>query len=255
MRAKSTLVLLVVILTAGLSVGQGNAEEAESGGMRLPRKFGVGLTFYTQEQDYVIDSLVVGFPGFNPSMTKNLKVDNNIQSIHLRADYWVLPFLNVMGMVGRLDGETNVKISELQLPIPLTDLTIGYDGVMYGGGVTLAAGYKRYFATLTTYYTGSDLDITDSSVKALVIAPKAGVRFKRGAVWAGAMYQDAEEDHKGQYVIPGLGKVPFSVVLHQAKPWNFQVGARAGITEHIGLMFEGGLGNRMSADIHGEYRF
>ena len=39
-------------------------------------------------------------------------------------DVWLLPFLNVFGLVGTIDGSTEVDFSDVPLPFPLGKLAI-----------------------------------------------------------------------------------------------------------------------------------
>ena len=106
----------------------------------IPNPFGIGLSFYNQSQPYEITSLEVQFPGFDPSLLSDFDVDNQTTSYHLRFDYWILPFLNIFGLVGDLDGRTRVNVGELDigLPIDLGELTIDTSGTTYGVGLVLA---------------------------------------------------------------------------------------------------------------------
>ncbi len=243
--------ILALSLLVGVSGAWAQAESEEKG----PRPLGIGISLYAQNQDYVIDSLSLGLPGISPDVAKGLSVTNDTTTIHATFDYWLLPFLDVLALVGQVKGETDVKVSQLNFGIPLSDITVEYDGIVYGAGFTLAAGHGRFFTTLTTQYTGTDLDLTDSSVTAWILTPRAGITFSKGAVYAGAMYQKAEEEHKGQYTVPIFGTVPFSVTLHESQPWNFIAGAHFGLGEHWGVKVEGGLGNRTAGLLHVDYRF
>ena len=75
-------------------------------------------------------------------------------------------FSTSISLGGQIDGNTTVKLSDvdLGLPILLNDIKIDYSGIMYGGGVTLAFGGKKWFTTLTYDITRTDLDVTSSSV-------------------------------------------------------------------------------------------
>ena len=138
---------------------------------------------------------------------------------------------------------------------PCHNLKVNYSGFMYGGGATLAFGGKGWFATVTYDLTETDLDIATSSVSAWVLTPRVGLTFKSAAIWVGAMYQNAEETHEGVWEMPFLGAVPYSAVLEQSEPWNYQIGMIAGLGEHWNLNFEGGVGNRKSVLAALEYRF
>ncbi len=248
--------IFVFLVCAGLHMAFAETEDFKKlpEGMRLPLRYGIGFTFYTQSQNYIIDSLDVGIPIFNPAMADLIKVKNDTTTEHISVDCWLLPFLDVEALVGRVHGTTKVKISELRLPIPLSDLTIKYDGLVYGTGLTLAGGHDRYFGSFTTQYTGTDLNLNESSVTAIVLTPKAGVTFSRAAIWAGAMYQRAKEDHRGRYTIPFFGNVSYSVKLHEKSPWNFQAGFTSELAKHWLIVAEGGLGDRKSLLARIEYR-
>jgi hypothetical protein len=226
-------------------------------GHQLPMKWGIGLTVYNQTQPYDIVSLQIPLGGIDLGAADGLEIDNTIDSYHLKFDYWLFPFLNVYLLGGSIDGTTTVKLSnvDLGLPITLNNIKIDYSGVMYGGGATLAVGGKGWFASLTYDLTETELDVATSSVSAWVLTPRVGMTFAGAAVWVGAMYQSAEETHEGVWEMPYLGAVPFNVVLEQADPWNYQIGMIAGLSEHWNLTFEGGFGNRKAVLAALEYRF
>jgi hypothetical protein len=248
------LFLAILALAAGPAEAQ---SQRTMHGIELPNPFGVGITVYDQTQGYEIDRLEVGLPGLDPEVLQDLDVDNHTTSYHLRLDYWLLPFLNVFGLVGQIDGKTTVDLQgiDIGLPVPINDLTVEYEGTAYGLGFVLAGGWKRFFATVEYYYTETDLDVSTSSVEATVIMPTVGYRTEGGALWIGAMYQDAQEHHQGNFELPYVGAVPFDVMLQEAEPWNYMVGATAGLGEHWVMILQGGFGKRDAAQVTLEYRF
>ncbi len=227
-----------------------------TGGMQLPSPLGIGLTLYSQNQNYRLESLTLGLPGIDPSVTEGLPVVNRTNSYHLKLDYWVKPYLDLYVIGGRLETTTTVSLKNIDigLPFALGDLVIDNDGWVYGGGLTFAVGGPGWFGSATVTYTKANLAVTDGSVQAWVFTPKLGLTVHGGAVWVGAMYQDAQEKHKGRYTIPYVGEVPFDVVLGEASSWNGLLGATAGLSEHFVLILEGGFGPRHSAMIGLEYR-
>jgi hypothetical protein len=218
--------------------------------------FGIGLTVYNQTQPYEIASLEVQFPGFDPSLLSDFQVENNTTNIHVRFDYWILPFFNIFGLIGDNSGTTRVNIGELDLglPVDLDRLTIDTAGTTYGIGAVLAFGGETWFTTLAYDYTESDLDVATSSVRGQVVAPKFGLRTKSGAVWVGAMYQEAEEKHEGIFDLPFVGAVPFKVELNEAESWNYLLGATTGLSEHWVLILQAGFGERKSVLTTLQYR-
>lgn len=226
-------------------------------GHQLPMKWGIGATLYNQTQPLNIVSLQIPIAGLDLSAADGLDIENNTDAYHFKFDYWLFPFLNVFLLGGQIDGTTTVKLSgvDLGLPITLNNIKIDYSGVMYGGGATLAFGGKGWFTTLTYDLTETDLDVATSAVSAWVLTPRVGLTFKSAAIWVGAMYQNAEETHEGIFEMPFLGAVPYNAILEQSEPWNYQIGMIAGLGEHWNLTFEGGLGNRKSVLAALEYRF
>jgi hypothetical protein len=252
--------LLILALSLGLPVLAGanplpfGKEHVDPA--RLPLPIGIGLTIYSQNQEYSLARLSFQAPGFEGVNTDGLAISNELDELNLKLDAWILPFLNVFGIIGQLDGSTKVGLSQLELPIQLSDLTVNYDGDVYGGGITLAYGWDRAFASLTGIYTQTSIQGDfDSSVEAFVLTPKIGLAIDRGAVWVGTMYQQADESHAGTIAIPFLGTVPFSVALEEKDAWNFLVGASAHLTDHWTLDLEGGAASRRHASLALTYRF
>jgi hypothetical protein len=247
------------LLGSGSLFAQENVPPEVLGGADLPNPLGVGVTFYNQNQPYQTESLYVEFPGLDQSLLQNLDVENETTTFHLRLDYWLLPFINVFGIVGNIDSSTKVALSSVDLgpyvPVTLTDLKIDLDGTVYGGGLVAAYGGKKWFGTVAYQLTETNLENANSSISAWVLTPKAGLRFKKGAAWVGAMYQNAQEEHGGIFNLEGVGDVPYDVKLKEQKPWNFVVGGTYGFSKHWLVTAQAGFGDRMSALGMVEYRF
>ncbi len=258
-----TLISLIVII---VSVDTACAEERSAlfplgrsgvGDRELPKAFGVSLTVYHQEQDYNLKSLEFSLPGVDPAQLSgilspplDLNVENTTDEINLQLDCWVLPFLNVFGIIGRVDGETKVEMEP-----PLEEITVDYDGLLYGAGLTLAAGGERFFGSLTAVFTSTNLEQEDSSVKAWVFMPRVGIRSGLGQFWIGAMYQQAEEEHSGTETVPLVGNVLYDVELEEEEAWNFLAGMKIDFNDNWKLNLEGGFGKRKQATVSLIYRF
>ena len=259
-RAITSSLLTAAILFGAASTptwAQDQGQVISDSGPRMPMPWGFGFTLYSQNQPYDIVELQVPLAGLDIGAAEDLKIQNFTDSYHLKFDYWVLPFLNLYALGGYIDGDTTVKLSDvdLGLPILLNDLRVEYTGFMYGGGATLAFGGKKWFASLTYDATWTNLDVATSSVSGQVVTPNVGLIFDGAAVWVGAMYQKAEETHEGFWEMPYLGLVPSYVELQQSEPWNYHIGMRAGISKHWDLTFKGGFGKRKSVLAFLGYRF
>ncbi len=251
-----TGVMLLALVSAVPAIAQN--ESGQLNGLKLPPRFGLNVSVYNQTQDYDFVSLQIGLPGIDLSQLERLPVSNETTTTHLQADYWVLPFLNLFGIVGSVSGTTTVRMGDLDvgLPIRLGDLRIHYNGTVYGGGATLAVGNESLFSSLTYEYTSTDLDVTDSKVNAWVTTAKLGRRVTdAGAIWIGMVYQSVEEHHAGNYDLPYVGSFPFDVEFDARQEYNFVVGGIVGLGEHWTVTMEGGIGGRSSALLQVGYRF
>lgn len=243
--------------------------EAEARGYQLPLPFGVGVNYYREQQPFNIKDLQVSRGGDPVSVNEFVQldsVDTTQQNGILRLDSWLFPFLNIYGLVGFTSGEMNGLIVLPEIPslgIPAQDLplNIGYEGPTYGGGATLAGGFKvSDWRTLTLFvvadlnYTVTDLDFTDerlftdTQAEALVFSSRLGLRGRFSeklhlAFWAGAMYQDVSEFLVGRAADESFA---FLVVQDPVAPWNALLGGRLEIGRHWDLMVEGGIGTRTS---------
>lgn len=261
MRNASRIVVVVGVITAlGLSAGaraQGPPFGAAlAQGKKLPLPYGIGVTLYNQNQDYRLDHLALGIPGFDNLPLERLAIDNRITDYDVQFDAWLLPFLNVFGLIGNLDGHTSVDFSKLSLPFPLGRISIDYSGEVYGGGLTLAAGGDVWFTSLTGVMTSSNLHGDfNSSANSLVIMPRLGLHDERGSIWVGAMFLDTTEKHSGIITLPFIGPVPFDVHLKEKNQWNGLAGIHAELAKHWTMELEGGFGQRQSASATVAWRF
>lgn len=223
--------------------------------------WGIGIDFFTMDQQYKIRNLQFDLPGVGLPDPSLLDIENDIQHFDLKLDVWLTPFLNVFGLLGHVDAETVVDFSAAPitgLPIPLSQLPISYDGTVYGGGFTLVYGSDKWFASATTTYTDASLSGDfDSSVQSLSVQPRLGLIRDKWQFWVGGMYLDTEEDHSGIIVlpVPGIPPVPFSVELEGVDKWNTAVGVGHVFSAKAQLSFEVGFGDRDHTLFNFTYRF
>lgn len=232
-----------------------------AGGRELPPTFGIGIDYFKMEQPYQFDSLSFSPPVLPIADPNIIGVKSEIKNVDLKFDVWVFPFLNAFAIYGNIDGQTEVDLSDVGLPIP--PLNINYDGNVYGGGLTLAVGGDRWFASVTSTFTDADVSGDfKSSVKATTIQPRVGVRIgDRAEVWIGGYFIDAEESHSGSIELdlgPGFGGViplDFDVDLSQQEDFNVSVGAHMMLSDAWEATIEVGDGDRSTLLGNLTYRF
>ena len=226
----------------------------------LPIPCGFGVNYYYQRQSYNMKELsldpdVSQLFNLTPS---NLKVKSRVNEVNLKLDAWLLPFLNVFALAGRVEQVS--KISNIPHP-QLNTLQYEDDGYLYGGGVTLAYGVKCFWASLTVADTYADLSNADSWIQAFVLTPKVGVCIdtpwpgKGLNFWVGGMYQQTDEEHSGQWDMPGIGPLKYDAKLNEKEPWNILAGMSTDLWGRVGLEVEAGTGDREQVLTSLTYRF
>ncbi len=258
------LAVLVLPLSAQADALFGNDM---AGDRNLPRTWGIGIDYFSMDQPYQIDSLSF-FPPVLPITDPSLlDVNNEIDHIDLKIDVWVLPFLNLFGIYGQIDGDTTIDLSSLGLPLPpdVQTLRIGYDGDVYGGGAVLAFGGDKWFGSVTATFTDTSIGGDfNSSVEATTIQPRIGLRFgDHTEVWIGGYIIDAEEKHSGTIIVdlgpfipPGVPfPLEFDVDFSQAEDFNFSVGMHMMLTDAWETTIEVGGGDRRTVLANLTYRF
>ena len=261
-------------------------------GQELPLPLGISANVFFLEQNMeaqsiainLPDNLVPGLPLGLDLPAKATKLESRATSTTAKIDAWVLPFLNVYGVAGYVDGETSASGFSLQPltspPIPAANLaainagiaglaphlpnsfSIAYSGPVYGVGVTLAAGYNQFFASVDANYTESDLDIGDSTIEVFVISPRVGITGElgglNGSLYVGAMYQDIDENQNGTVNFPiGVDPVPvgYKVVSQAEEQWNYLVGANLKASGSWNYGIEVGFSKRTHVMATLNYRF
>jgi hypothetical protein len=150
----------------------------------------VNLTNGTQQVN--ITDLKVGFNEMEPVALDFIKfgeVKATMQSATTRIDLWVLPFVDIYGILGLVQAKTNVHIDA---PFQFSS-EADFKGYTMGLGTTLAGGYHGIITISDINYTWTHMNKLDDAVKTLMLTPRVGYNFSfKGkpdqsfAVWVGA---------------------------------------------------------------------
>lgn len=230
------------------------------GDRKLPKPYGVGVDLFTLNQDYAIKSLAFELPGASIGDTDLIRVSNALNDIDLKADAWVLPFLNVFGVIGKVHARTTVDLGAVSIPnVPaglFDQLVIRYSGEVYGGGATLAYGGEHWFASVTGTYARTSLSGDfDSKVNSGTWQPRLGYVHGPWAFWVGGMFLDVEENHSGAIAFPVLGTVPFAVALENSNRASAAFGLKCTLAEAVDIAFEVSDASRKSTFLNLTWRF
>jgi len=231
------------------------------GDTELPRPWGLSIDFYTMDQDYDVQNLKFELPeGFPPLVVDDpslLEVTNDVMHFDIKGDVWLLPFLNVFGLVGKVDTDTVVDFSKANIiGLPFSKLPVSFDGTVYGGGFTLVYGTERWFTSATTTYTKSSISGDfKSTVDSISVQPRIGLIRDNWVFWAGGMYLDVDEHHSGVFDVPGIGEVDFAIDLITRDNWNYTAGIGHYFGDRANLSFEIGFGERTHTLFNFNVRF
>jgi len=178
------------------------AQKVIDQGYDLPLPYGMGFTYANVDQEQLLTELQVGINGSEVipfefvSFDKARSLSN---SYSLKADAWILPFMNVFVMLGKLDGRAPIDIvldgsgilDHLDIsctgipPNPLCGLledqefalphfSTDFEGTTYGIGTTLAAGWKGWFVAVPMNITYADMTGSQTDGFSYTITPRFG---------------------------------------------------------------------------------
>jgi hypothetical protein len=173
-------------------------------GMKFPLPFGIGLNYAYANQPIEISRVAVGVnDGEMVDLSDVIKFDKLNSQIHLmnlRADLWVLPFLNVYLMGNYLPlSKTEVSIAE-PFAFDAGATQSGYGG---GFGFTGSFGVAGFFGTVDLNWTWNKLEKLDIPVGTFLLTPRFGKNFGKVAgvdliLWVGAMRQRIDSETRGE---------------------------------------------------------
>ena len=251
-------------------------------GFDLPFPYGVSVLYYTQKQKLDLNNLQVGVNG---SAKENL--DNNVvldqtyatnDTVQLKVDAWVFPFLNVYAVAGGITGkaETDLTLNfgtdPGQICAPgqglkrkaLCDVfnnqTVGiknieYSGYSVGVGMTLAAGWEQWFMAVPMTYNWSNIDIMSTTVGTINISPRTGYSFRLGEYgnlypFVGATYLDVDMTVEGSVAV-GSNTLDYSLHQENSDKWNALAGFNLDFSKYWAWNTEVGFGGSRTNVITG----
>ncbi len=175
-------------------------------GFDLPYPYGANIIYFYMNQGIALNNFGISF-GDNPLNQVDFLTFKDtktvVNTVNARFDFWLFPFLNLYGLLGKGWSTTTVHPTII-LPnkeIPFSS-EVSQSGIYYGFGFTAAAGIKKNWLSLDMNWTWTDLELLDEPVPARVTGIRYGrtIKFKnkqRMAVWIGAMHQKFQTETRG----------------------------------------------------------
>ncbi len=177
-------------------------DKAAALGFDLPYPVGLGVNYFTQESELVIENLMVGFNG-GPQydideIIRFNKAIASANAVNFRPDVWILPFLNVYGILAKARTSTEIGAG-IFLPdsagvwkeIADFQTKAEFDATSVGFGITPTMGVAGGWLALDMNFVWTDVSALDKPVKTFVFGPRLGKTFKFAkpqrniALWVG----------------------------------------------------------------------
>lgn len=174
-------------------------------GFELPLPLGINITYYQHTLDVIVDQVALGL-GENQLVPLGFvefdNVVNKARTVNARLDLWLLPFLNIYGVVGYAESDAKVILSA---PFPF-ETAVDFNGWDYGGGAVVAFGIQGFWATANGNLAWTDMKDYKSPIRATVLSFRLGrtlhfIKDRDFQIWLGAMYQDPESEVAGQFLL------------------------------------------------------
>ena len=163
--------------------------KATAAGYNLPYSAGLSAQYFTQVSDLIIENLMVGFNGGTmydlDELIRFNKAKATASAFTIRPDIWLLPFLNVYGILGKAKASTEVGFG-LWLPdsnnisheAVSASSTIEFNTTTYGLGITPTIGVGGGFLALDMNVSWTDVPQLAKPAQTFVFGPRLGKNFK-----------------------------------------------------------------------------
>ncbi len=243
-------------------------QKALAAGAEFPKPYGIAGSMYFQQQQMKIVKIRLGSIELSEDNGvidfDDSEIRNTVISSQIRADVWVLPFVNLYGMAGRVNSFNDIDLTINLNPPPgapsqgtinlLRENAIaGISGTVVGLGTVVAGGYGKVFANVNVTWAQSWLDQVNSVQKSFVAFPMIGLTTGFANLFVGGIYQNIGQVNKG--TINGSGGVPINYELEfSAQQWNYCIGFNKSIG-HWSMVMMQGFGARTNSVVEVGYRF
>jgi hypothetical protein len=192
--------------------------KATAAGYELPYSAGFSVQYFTQVSDLVIENLMVGFNGGNMYNVDELirfdKARATASAVTIRPDIWLLPFLNVYGILGKTKASTEVGFG-LWIPdstntsqeVFTAGSTVDFNATSFGFGITPTIGIGGGFFALDMNVVWTDVPQLSQPARSFVIGPRLGKNFKLKkphqsiAVWVGGFRVNINSETDGSIAL------------------------------------------------------
>ena len=249
------------------------ADEVRKLGFELPKTFGLGIAAHFQKAEIDMQGFEVGgiditedLPLIDPLGSD---IDSEILTTQFRADFWVLPFLNLSLLAGEVETDSEVTLRFTPGFRSLVGLTEGVDlpefytfdtatsGETLGVGLMTGFQYEQLVFSLGVNYIETVTGETNSEIEALLYMGMVGYDFGDIGLQAlaGIQYLDTNRTIEGAINLDD-GKVLDFAIDIGLEETTFMAGFNKDIGRNWNLSsFLGANGTKTSATVNFGYRW
>jgi len=162
--------------------------KAWKAGFDLPYSAGIGVNYLWQQAGIEINDLAVGFNnGPMHDLSEVVRFNDataTTSGISIRPDVWVLPFLNVYGILARGQNRTAIDFgvwapdSSGYKEVFSAKTTADLTAQTFGLGITPTIGVGGFWMAFDMNFSWSDIDALDEPAFVYVFDPRIGKQFK-----------------------------------------------------------------------------
>jgi len=148
-------------------------------GFDLPYPNGIMVNYAYSNQQLTISDLAIGFSPDNmvnvDGVARFSSLEADVNAITFRYDFWLLPFINVYGIAGRINNQTKVNLA---LPFEAQFKTQENTNTSVGWGVILAGGYGPVIMSANYAQAWTYTSSLDQPARANIIEARVGHMFR-----------------------------------------------------------------------------
>jgi len=163
--------------------------KATKRGFNLPYSAGLSMQYIWQKSDLIIDNLQIGFnngPLYNlDEIVRFNNATSQAQGVNLRPDIWLFPFLNVYGIIAKVNPSTAIDAG-IYAPdadgnwseVLALSTKANFQATSLGFGLTPTIGVGGGWMALDMNFTWNDIAELDKPAFAFIFGPRFGKSFK-----------------------------------------------------------------------------
>ncbi len=178
-------------------------EKTHDLGFDLPRPLGLSVNYIWQQSNILISDVSIGFNNSELINVDELinfnETTSSTHGLSFRPDVWILPFLNIYGILATANSQTFVDVS-----VGIPNIDGGFDELFniqtnvdvptttFGFGLTPTVGVLGGWIALDMNMTWTNVETLDENVFTFILDPRIGKTFnfkkpeRNISVWVGA---------------------------------------------------------------------